>query len=297
MDTLIIDVSYLAHRALHSVGDLAHGDQATGVVFGLLRDYLAIQEEFGTTRTVWCFDHPSPKLRLGDCPGYKSSRAKRYKEEDADKKEARKGMRKQLALLYRKYLPQAGYRNVFAAAGFEADDIIARVAKDLPVGEPATIVGSDQDLWQLCRRVPRVSCYNPQSRKLVTVESFMDQWGLQPLDWADVKAIAGCKTDDVPGVDKVGEVLAARYLRGELGDHTKAYQKIEAARDLWTHNLKVVKLPYHGTPKFELRNDDVTPDKWGSVMGALGIAALGTPNGVPNNIKGRRDRRGKGFGL
>lgn len=296
---LIIDVSYMAHRAFHTMGDLNHGSEGTGAIFGVLRDVLILQDRFSTGRCVFAFDHPAPKHREHDCPGYKSSRRKRYAEESDEEQRARQDFRGQLKKLYRQYLPAAGFGNVFAAAGFEADDIIAQVAADIPKGEEAIIVSSDQDLWQCMSRWPLVSCWNPQSSKLLTFQGFLDKWGFEPSRWAEVKAIAGCSTDDVPGVAGVGEITAAKYLRDELGEHTKAFENI--CRSDWRANLRVVALPYEGTPKFELRADEVTEKKWQGVADALGLKSLrgNVPRGATREKKGRKPhgRKGKGFGF
>ena len=308
--TLLLDVSYLAHRAFHTMGDLAYGSEGTGAIFGIFKDIQVLQQRFGTGRLVFAFDHPAPKHREHHCPGYKSTRRQRYAEESEDEQRARRDFRGQLRKLYRQYLPAAGFANVFAAAGFEADDIIARVARNIPAGEEAIIVSSDEDLWQCLSRMgtpdergmfkrPQISCWNPQKAKLYTATGFEEQWGFPPALWARVKAIAGCKTDDVPGVPGVGEVTAAKYVRGELGTHTKAYAKIQAFD--WRANKRIVKLPYEGTPNFDLRDDEVTEEKWQAVADALGMASLRghvpTTTGKTRGRKPNERQKAKGFGL
>lgn len=297
MDPLLIfDVSYLAHRAFHSVGDLAHGDEGTGVVFGVLRDVLALQDRFQTGRCAFVFDHPAPKLRQTILPTYKSTRAKRYGEETEEDQERRRNMRRQVRLLHSEYLLEAGFRNVFAARGFEADDIIASITGGLGAMDEAIIVSSDQDLWQCVRLRPRVMCWNPHNNSIVNWSGFRCKWGIDPGKWAAVKAISGCKTDDVPGIKGVGEITAAKYLRGELKQHTKAFQDIWHNEDVWLANLALVKLPFAGTPKFNIHEDDITEKSWGDLVGRLGMKSLATmlPRGVAKTKKGRR-RNAKGF--
>ena len=293
---LVIDVSYMAHRAFHAIGELAYGSEGTGAIFGLLRDVLTLQDKFQTGRCVFAFDHPARKHRQLDLPAYKSSRLRRYAEESEEEQQARKDFRGQLKKLYRRYLPAAGFRNVFAAAGFEADDIIARVTGTLPPGDEAIIVSSDEDLWQCCSVRPLVSCWNPYKNHLTTHAGFMERWGFGPERWAEVKAIAGCKTDDVPGVVGVGEATAAKYIRDELGEDTKAFQKIESYP--WRANLRIVKLPYRGTPSFKIEPDEVTESKWQDLADALGMKSIRAmvPRTASRKSKGRV-RHGKGFGF
>lgn len=293
---LLIDVSYMAYRAFHAMGALAHGGEGVAVAFGVLRDVVGLQNQFQTGRCVFAFDHPAPKHRAAILPTYKASRRARYLEESAEEKEARADFRRQLAALYKTHLPAAGFANVFAAAGYEADDIIAKVVQRLPPGEEAIIVSSDADLWQLLR--PGVVVWNPQKAKLLTATGFALKWGIEPDRWADVKAIAGCSGDDVPGVPGVGEATAAKYLRGELGAHTKAHAAIEDRFAMWQENLKLVRLPYYGTPDFEIRPDGVTEETWCGVADALGAKSLrvAVPRTATKKSKGRK-RNGKGFGF
>ena len=64
-----------------------------------------------------------------------------------------------------------------------------------------------------------------------------------------MKAIAGCKSDEVPGIAGVGEKTAIKFLKNELPKHFKAYSKIrdnwESALEKW---LPLVHLPLEGTP-------------------------------------------------
>jgi 5'-3' exonuclease len=131
------------------------------------------------------------------------------------------------------------------------------------------------------------------------LELFRKTWGLEPAQWADVKAYAGCSTDDVPGVPRVGEHTAAKYLRGELGTHTKTYAALARAEIQCAFNLKIVRLPFPGTPTFEIRQDTVTEEKWQALADALGMQSI--RDTMPRMIthrksKGRkRDGKRKGF--
>jgi len=295
---LIIDVSFLCHRAWHSLGALTFGNDGTGSIFGVLRDIVQLQEAFFTSRIAFCFDSgPSHRRKL--LPSYKGSRSKRYAEETPIEREARKGFRKQIDLLRTDYLHRAGFRNVFYAKGFEADDIIAKIAEDTHRNDEAIIVGSDHDFWQCLRQ--NVYCWNPITQSAYTIKSFREDWGLEPTDWAKVKAYAGCSSDDVPGIAGVGEKTAAKYLRGELGEHTQAAKKLTVADDLLVRNMALVCLPYHGTPAFDVVPDEVTEERWQALVDSLGMQALRDiiPRNAIRKSKGRK--RGKetkkGFGL
>ncbi len=135
----------------------------------------------------------------------------------------------------------------------------------------ATIISSDQDLYQcLC---PWVDIFHP-GKELVTKADFFAEYGVLPEEWPQVKAIMGDTSDDIPGVRGVGLGYTLKYMRGELREHTKAYQKIEAGVDLWTKNLDLVKLPFPNTPVFPIASDEVTQESWDRVTGDLGMGSL-----------------------
>ena len=295
---LLIDTNYLCHRAFHAMEDLFYGDRGTGAVFGVLRDIVSLTEEFKTNRVVFAFDVGGGGHRRGILPTYKGTRAARHATDTPEDQEARKNFFEQVVLLRTRYLPAAGFRNVFSCAGFEADDIIAAIAAALPATDEGVIVSADQDLWQ-CMRA-NVWCWNLHTRRATTAEVFRERWGLEPHEWADVKAYAGCSTDDVPGVPGVGEATAARWLRGELGAHTQAFQKIRAARALYRRNLPLVRLPFPGTPQFEIQRDEVTEKSWQQLTEDLGMHSIRdtVPRGTKRSSRGRRRGQGEeGFGF
>jgi len=289
---LLLDTPYLCHRAFHAMGDLSFGSEGTAAIFGVLRDIVLLQEEFKPGRCVFAFDRGRPH-RLKLPPTYKSTRRKRYAEESEEEQAARKDFRRQIQKLCTQYLPAAGFQNAISARGFEADDLIAAVAAALSPNEEAIIVSSDKDLWQCIR--PNIWCWNPQKRQAYTIAMFRAEWGIEPEQWAEVKAYAGCATDDVPGVEGVGEKTAAKYIRGDLGEKTKAHAKLARAEIQCAWNMRIVQLPYPNTPTFELQSDEVTEETWQALADELGMHSLRST--VPRTVtrKSRGRKRAKGF--
>lgn len=252
---LILDVNNLAWRAFHSTGGLAHGGEPTGVLFGVLRDLQRFQDEFATRDVVFAFDFGNG-LREGSYPFYKESRRKRVFT-DAEES-ARNDLAHQITSLRRSYLESLGYSNIFYARGFEADDVIASAVRGLPRGDRAVMVSSDRDLYQLLSR--NVSQYSPAAKAgLYTTAAFQAEYGIHPSQWPEVKAIAGCDTDDIPGMAGVGEITAAKWLRGELrGAKKDAIDAFVAGPD-YRGNLELVTLPYPNCPGFRPAPDDTSP--------------------------------------
>ncbi len=210
---LILDCNYLAWRAYHTKQDLRYRGTPTGVIFGILQDVISLRELHNTERIAFCFDHDRRYLkRKIDCPGYKSSRDR----PDATEEEQKmfKEVHQQILALRKTILPTLGFRNVFAEEGYEADDLIASIVCDLREGDQAIIVGADHDLFQLLG--PRTIIWNPTKSVAITESSFSKDYGVTPTQWVDVKAIAGCSSDDVPGIRGIGEKTACKFLNGTL---------------------------------------------------------------------------------
>src|SRR5690606_4825406 len=155
--TLLIDVSSLAHRALHTTGGLSFEGMPTGVLFGVLRDIESFVDLFVADRCVFAFDSGGGGHRQRLYPDYKSSR--RSKELTEDEKRILADYRAQIVRLEREILPDMGFRNIYKERGFEADDVIAHCAERIPSEDDAIIITSDNDLWQCLRG--NVSWYSP----------------------------------------------------------------------------------------------------------------------------------------
>lgn len=259
---LLIDVNNLAWRAQYTTGKLSYNGKPTGVIFGVLRDVLRLGQRFGPNRPVFCLDH-GPLLRNEVYPTYKANRV-----EDATKKVVRKQVRQ----LRDEILPALGFRNVFHAKGYEADDVIASVCGELKplLKNRVVIVSGDQDLFQLLGL--NVVQFFPVGGRFYTYRNLADTYRVTPDQWPMVKAIAGCASDNILGVKGVKEKTAAAYISNVMkGKSKKADEMVE----MLMLNLPLVKLPYPGCPEFDLRDDCCTEDKWYDVCKQFGIRSLG----------------------
>lgn len=268
MTYLILDATYLCHRAFYAFPELRNGTDATGVLYGFLRDLVLFKDTHNTNKFIFCFDCGRSK-RHKDFDGYKGNRKHPEREQAA-----RDDFSKQMEYLRTAYLPQLGYRNILYSSGYEADDIIASVVSGLNKDDEAIIISSDHDMFQLLS--DRVCMWLPSQKKAYTVASLKKQYGVEPIQWPHVKSLAGCSSDSIPGCPGVGEITAAKYLTGKLSSKLKTYQAIEdfARSPFRKRNYDLVKLPYPGTPAFTLQEDDVTDAKWRAVCKKLGMKSL-----------------------
>lgn len=268
---LLVDVNYLGYRALYSTGTLSFKDNPTGVVYGVLSEALRAMERFQTRNVCWCFDYGKPK-RLELLPTYKATRKAKRKEATEDERRTHLEMKHQLHALRTDILPGLGFKNVFAANGYEADDVIASLVNTIPDPHRSVMISSDEDLYQLLGN--RCVLWNPHKQTIVNDTKFFQTYGIASHNWPSVKALAGCSSDDVPGLVGVGEKTAIKYLRGELSPSTKTAAKFQEAASILERNLPLVTLPFPGCPVFKRKHDKVNRAKWEAVMERYGFHSL-----------------------
>lgn len=237
---IIFDLHHMAWRAFHTTGELSHGADRTGVIFGVLREMQGTLQMFRDPDVVIAADSKK-SLRRDIFPGYKNRPP--YAEEE---KAAREEAVHQINLLKNEVFPAIGIRNVFEYEGFEADDIMARICMEKKRWKKPLIVTGDEDLFQV---LEHANMWIPGKRKKATAQWFMDTYGIPVQAWARYKSLAGCTSDTVPGVAGIGGKYAIDYIQGRL-KKGKKLDAIEQAKADGTLDLmlKLVKLPFPGTP-------------------------------------------------
>ena len=270
---LIFDCDYIAHRALYS-----HQLLEQGTTYGFIQAVRTITSDvFSQFTPCYCFDSPSDKLkRVEIYPNYKITRRNKRKTESFEDREKRIMYDREVKEIRKVILPNIGYRNIFYAKGFESDDLIAKICKTNPKSN-IVIAASDKDFYQLL--TPRISMFHPTTNKYYSLHDFKRDWDIEPKQWATVKAIAGCNSDDVDGLYRVGDVTACRYLR-KLTSETVT-KRINEFPHL-ERNLRLVDLPFDGTPVPKIRKDKASAKKWSQEMNRLGFesAVANYPTGL-----------------
>jgi len=249
---ILLDVSYLAYRAQFAAKDETDG------LLGFISTLSALHTRFDSDRFVFCFD--CGKLeRSKVLPTYKK------RSQINDHMEEQRVLAKVVMEKLRRHIVEEwGFTNIMWQDGYEADDIMASIIQNNidETEEAAVIVSSDGDLWQLLS--PNVVMYNPAQKELINDKSFRKKWNLEPSQWPYVKAIAGCVSDNIRGLQGVGDKTAAKYVAGDLSDMTAIFDAI-AKSDLndFLQRLDLVKLPYEGCDIFEL--EEQPPIDWRSI--------------------------------
>jgi len=237
----------------HTLGDLSNEGLATGVIYGFLSRVVSLGHKFNTNKFMFCWDSRYSFRREIE-PNYKANR----REKSPEEQERYSVLFEQIDTLKFHALPKIGFRNIFEQRGIEADDIIAALAwlcytKD----KESMVVSSDEDLFQCLEHGAEV--YNPSSKKIWTYNSFREHYGILPSEWVDVKVIAGCSSDNVKGVEGVGEKTAIKWLKNELKETTKKYKDIHEMEDaLYKANVPLVKIPIAMTTTPIIREDKLS---------------------------------------
>jgi len=255
MTTLVVDSNFLAHRAIYTMNALSYEDDKTGVIFGFLMQILSYAKEFKTNDIIFCWDSTNSK-RKELYPDYKANRVKEDITEEEE--ELKLSGYKQFDTLREEVLPLMGFKNVYFQDGYEADDLIATTV-GWHEGE-FVIITADHDMYQL---LDFADIWNPSSKQLYTYDDFGREWEVAPVDWIDIKSLAGCSSDNIAGIKGVGEKTAAKFIRNELKSTTKAYQKIESARgNVLKRNKPLVTLPFIGTNIYKIKDNKLNFDNF-----------------------------------
>tara|TARA_B100000405_G_scaffold300001_1_gene259085 strand:- start:1155 stop:3710 length:2556 start_codon:yes stop_codon:yes gene_type:complete len=100
--------------------------------------------------------------------------------------------------------------------GVEADDVIGTLAEQARQKRLDTVISTgDKDMTQLvCKNV---SVVNTMSGELLNESGVLKKFGVEPKYITDYLALIGDKSDNVPGVEKVGPKTAVKWL-DEFGD-------------------------------------------------------------------------------
>ena len=93
----------------------------------------------------------------------------------------------------------------------EADDIISFVVQSPRYsGWQKVIVSSDKDFFQLCD--DETVLYRPIQKEILNKNTIAERDGIHPVNYALARAIAGDKSDNLPGVGRVGLKTVANRL-------------------------------------------------------------------------------------
>src|SRR5688572_28966204 len=101
---------------------------------------------------------------------------------------------------------------IFAKPGYEADDLIATMARELCEEDyEVFLVSKDKDLRQIL--TPCVHMYDPAVDEVIDEKRMEEKVGYSPREAVEVQTLMGDAIDNVPGIPGVGEKTAAKLIK------------------------------------------------------------------------------------
>ena len=199
----LIDGSSYIYRAYFAIRHLSNSRGfATNAVYGFVNMLLKVVRDERPDHLAVIFDARGPTFRKEIYPEYKANRLKMPED-----------LVPQIPVI--KALVRAFNMPAIEQEGFEADDIIATLAKKYAAeGMDITIVTGDKDLMQVVSE--RIRLLDTMKDKFSGLQEVAERFGGGPEKVVEVQALAGDASDNVPGVPGVGEKTAVKLI-GEFG--------------------------------------------------------------------------------
>ena len=197
----IMDGNAFIFRGYFANSKMTRSDSfPTGAMYIVGRILLKILREELPKYFIFVLDGQGPHFRHELFPEYKAQRPSAPEE-----------LKAQFAPIKR-MLEQFGIK-VEVSCACEADDCIASLAKRYSKERPVVIIGMDKDLRQCLNN--NVIMWDPATKeeKILTEQDFKDNTGLHPNQWADVQALIGDASDNIPGVRGIGEKTAMKLFQ------------------------------------------------------------------------------------
>ena len=223
---LLIDGSSVAFRAFFALyHQIDRFKSPTGLHtnaiygFNLMLDHMMKRIE--PTHILVAFDAGKTTFRTEMFADYKAGRAKTPDE-----------FREQFPFI-RQMLDAMGIKH-YELSQYEADDIIGtldKMAEQTDIPFDVTIVSGDKDLIQLTdeNTVVEISKKGVAEFEEFTPAYLMEKMGITPTQFIDLKALMGDKSDNIPGVTKIGEKTGLKLLT-EFGSLEGIYEHIDSMK-------------------------------------------------------------------
>lgn len=214
---LLIDGSSLLFRAFYAIRDLKtkNGIYVNGV-YGFLAMYYNMLEKYTPDYICVAFDRPGPTFRQKDYALYKANRQK-----TPDELNFQFGLTKGiLDALNVKYLDYDNY---------EADDICGTLSKIAEKkGIESIFVTGDRDYLQLINESSKVVLTKKGVSQVKEYDErvAVEEYGIKPSQFIEIKGLMGDSSDNIPGVPGVGEKTAFKLIK-EFGNIDGIYDNLD----------------------------------------------------------------------
>ena len=197
-DLILIDGTSYIYRAFHALPPLTTSSgKPTGATRGFASMLRKLIEKYPGVPMVMVFDAKGPNFRNDYFKDYKANRPPMPNELRVQIEDIKK-----LSKLFNFTVKEEG--------GVEADDVIATLTKQFKPDKKILISSPDKDLTQLVE--DNVIQHNSMSNEFFNNEYVKEKFGVGPSQVAQLLALVGDKADNIPGITKVGNKTASKWL-------------------------------------------------------------------------------------
>ena len=199
----LVDGHVYIFRAYFVMPDMRAPDGTpTSAAYGFTNMLVRHWREKQPTHFAVCFDHAMTSFRNDLEPEYKAQRG-----EPDEELEIQFGLCREAA--------EAIGWPVFEAKDFEADDVIATLAKQLLARKDTHVVvhTTDKDLGQLVTEDGRLVLADIGKPGVTDADGVRAKFGVDPAQIPDYLGLVGDVVDNLPGVPGIGAKTAAAVLQ------------------------------------------------------------------------------------
>lgn len=227
---LLLDAYALIYRAYYAFINRPMRNSKglnTSAIYGFIKSVLEAKQRFSPSHIAVGFDLSGPTFRSEIYPEYKAQREATPED-----------IRASVPII--KSILQAMNITVVEMPGYEADDVIGALAKQANPSEyEVIIVTPDKDYAQLLS--PNIKIAKParggNDMTMITMDEFLATNKLKsPSQFIDILALWGDTSDNIKGVDKVGEKTAIRLI-SEYGSIENVLANTKNLSQALQHNL------------------------------------------------------------
>jgi len=215
---VLIDGSSYLYRAFHALPPLTNSKgQPTGAIKGVVSMLRRMTKDYPQSPIAVVFDAKGKTFRDDIYPEYKANRPPMPDD-----------LRLQVQPIYDIVIAMG--LPLLIIEGVEADDVIGTLARQATEQKIDVVISTgDKDMAQLVTE--HVTLINTMSDSKLDIVGVTEKYGFGPELMIDYLALMGDSSDNIPGVEGVGEKTAVALIQG-AGGIDSIYADLEKIRTL-----------------------------------------------------------------